>query len=166
MNREKTSRPKVSIVIVLHNSLDYLKKFLPSILEQTYDHLEIIVVDNNSTDGSGDYVRESYRQIKLIQLQENMYFSRGNNIGISQSDGKYVLILNPDVMLDERFVENLVQFCERNGEVACCGGILYRYDFDQNIKTGVIDSAGIRMSKLNLLHPFSEIVSYQRRSIG
>ena len=90
----------VSIVIVSWNARDYLVKCLRSI-EETRGNLtlEVIVVDNASSDGSPEAVAGQFPWVQLIQTGANLGFARGNNVGIVHSTGRYVCLINSDVVL-------------------------------------------------------------------
>nr|NIO69480.1 glycosyltransferase [Anaerolineae bacterium] len=87
----------LSIVIVNWNVRELLRRCLSSVYRATGDslELEVIVVDNASSDGSVAMVREDFPQVHLIANEENLGFTRGNNQAIAQSRGRYVLLLNP-----------------------------------------------------------------------
>jgi len=82
---------------------------------------EIIVVDNNSTDGSCDMIKENFPVVKLIQNTENFGFSKGNNIGVSVATGKYVCILNPDTVVPENGFKELLHFAKNKNNLGVIG---------------------------------------------
>ena len=90
---------KVSVSLLTYNSLQYLPGCLPSILSQTYPNLEVAVVDNASSDGTVNVFRENHPDLRLFVNEKNLGHSGGHNQGIRFSDGEYVLIINPDVVL-------------------------------------------------------------------
>ncbi|MBN2165890.1 MAG: glycosyltransferase family 2 protein [Marinilabiliaceae bacterium] len=103
--------PLLSIVIVNYNVKYYLEVCLLSVLKATENFdAEIIVVDNNSNDGSVEYIRKLFPSILLIENSVNIGFSGANNIGIRKSEGQYVLLLNPDTIIREDTLENCVAF--------------------------------------------------------
>jgi len=79
--------PKVSIIVLNWNGKKFLKNCLDSLAQLTYPELEIIVVDNNSEDGSQKFVKTNYPKIILIENKENYGFAKGNNIGFGASKG-------------------------------------------------------------------------------
>ncbi len=102
----------VSIVIVSYNSKDIFRDCLESIFKYTEGvSFEVIVVDNASTDGVVEYLREAEKnygkRLKVIYSQENTGFSKGNNLGIRQASGKYILLLNNDTKLVENAVKSM-----------------------------------------------------------
>lgn len=137
---------KVTIQIVTYNSAQDIVKCLDSIKEQTFKNIEIIVIDNKSTDQTVDLLRKKHNDIQLIINKRNLGFCIGHNIGLRRGTGEYVLVLNPDIVLDKYFVEIVVQSMEYNPKVGLISGKLLRMmpDF---LKTSIIDSTGIIMPK-------------------
>ena len=76
------------------------------------EQVEIIVVDNNSSDGSSEMLQKEFPQIKCVQNIDNVGFSKANNQGVAEATGKYVLILNPDTVLTETTISDMVNFSE------------------------------------------------------
>ncbi len=105
-------QPKVSVIIVNWNGKSLLKDCLGSLAAQTAKEIEIILVDNGSKDGSVDYVREQYPDVKLISLPENLGFAGGNNAGIRAAKGDYIALLNNDTKTDPYWIENLLSAAE------------------------------------------------------
>lgn len=101
--------PLVSIIILNYNGKDHLKDCLSSVIRQTYRNCEVILVDNASSDGSVEYVRKEFPQVKILTLSKNYGFSAGNNQGIRMAKGDYIFLLNNDTALDERCVEELIK---------------------------------------------------------
>lgn len=128
--------PSVSAVVVTFRSEAFISDCLRSLLAQSRPLLEIVVVDNGSTDRTCAIVRERFPGVRLIEMGQNTGFCRANNAGIAATRGDFVLIANPDTRLWSDCVERALagfQFAERVGAVACK---LLRFD-------GVrIDSAG------------------------
>lgn len=112
----------ISIVIVNYNVRDFLSKCLLSIREsQTNLKIETIVVDNNSTDGSVNFLKNTFTEVKFISLNENLGFSKANNVGFKESHGKYILILNPDTILEKNTLNVMYDYMESNREVWISG---------------------------------------------
>lgn len=113
----------ISFVIVNWNTRDLLVDCLTSIEQRVSGFcFEIFVVDNNSSDGSADRVKELFAdRVILIQNSENLGFARANNLAIRQARGKYVILLNSDTVLREKTVSGLVSFLERTPEAAMTG---------------------------------------------
>jgi hypothetical protein len=92
-----TIQPHLSVIIVNYNGRDDLRLCLEA-LRACPLALEVIVVDNASTDGSAALVRESFSEVRLIAQTENTWFCRGNNIGLEAAQAEYALLLNPDTI--------------------------------------------------------------------
>ncbi len=105
---------KLTVVIVNYNVCYYVEQCLESVFRATKGmESEIFVVDNASSDGSVDYLRQKFaKQITLIECQHNLGFARANNIAIRQSTGEYVLLLNPDTFVSEDALQQAVKFMD------------------------------------------------------
>ncbi len=100
---------RLSIVIVSYNTRDDLRGCLESLQGVTLP-LEIIVVDNASSDGSADMVRADFPSVRLLAQPRNTWFCGGNNIGIQAASGDYILLLNPDTVVQPGALEHLTAF--------------------------------------------------------
>lgn len=109
----------VSVVVLNWNGKKHLRNCLTSLSYVTYRPLEIIVVDNNSFDGSQNLVKKEFPTVRLIENKKNLGYSAGNNIGISQSKGEYVFILNNDTKVEKGFLQTLISDMEADSSVAC-----------------------------------------------
>lgn len=135
----------VSVAIVNFNNKSYLERCINSILSQSYKNIEIIFIDNCSSDGSFEHVSNLFNKgnIKIVKPDNNLGYAGGANFGIELSSGEYVMIMNPDVILDKDFVKNCYEFMQGDSEVAAINGKLLKYDFDRDLKLDIFDSAGI-----------------------
>jgi len=98
---------KASVVIVTYNHRMYIEECLNSVLANS--PLEVIVVDNDSADGTVEFIEKSFPQIKLIKSSRNLGYSGGNNLGVGYAKGKYVVILNPDTKVEKNWLEELLK---------------------------------------------------------
>jgi GT2 family glycosyltransferase len=113
---------KLSVVIICWNDLRVLGDCLHSIYAGTHaTEFEVLVSDNGSTDGSIEFVRTNYPQVRILENNANLGFAKGNNVGIRASTGEYVLILNPDTILSAGALDNFVAFAERHQEAGAFG---------------------------------------------
>ena len=110
--------PKVSIIIPHWNGIDILSECLESLLQTDYDNLEIIVVDNASTDGSPDLISLNFPQVKLLENSQNYGYAGGCNRGAEIADGDYIVFLNNDTIQDSKWISPLVDFLNLNPKVA------------------------------------------------
>jgi GT2 family glycosyltransferase len=100
---------KVSVIILNWNGRTFLPECLDALAAQTYRDFETIIVDNGSTDGSAEYVRESYPWVRLVALAENTGFAGGNNRGLAEAGGEFIVTLNNDTRVVPEFLEELVR---------------------------------------------------------
>jgi GT2 family glycosyltransferase len=124
---------EVSVIIVNYNTVDLLSECIKSIYEQTEDVVfEIIVVDNNSDDGSEGIVNENFPNVVFIQSGNNLGFGRANNLGIERSKGIYIFMLNPDTLLLNNALKVFLDFYRNNESilsvVGAVGGELLQID--------------------------------------
>ncbi len=123
---EFDKKPLVSIILLTYNALNYTKRCLDSILAHTSYPFELILVDNASTDGTPKYLTELVKNnsnFTLIENAENKGFAAGNNQGVAAANGKYVLLLNNDVLVAEGWLENLVAGLELDERIGMVGPI-------------------------------------------
>ena len=112
----------VSVVIVSWNARDFLAQCLNSLTAETCRYpMEIIVVDNASTDGSPECVERQFPQVRLIRNATNLGFAKANNIGIAQSRGRYLALINSDVKVLPNCLTRLVEYCEQHPEAGMAG---------------------------------------------
>ncbi len=125
----------VSVNILAYNGEKIIESCLKSILEQTYPNLEILVVDNASTDTTLEKIKNQKflptgRQVNIrtIENKKNIGFAAGHNIGIRESRGEYILCLNQDVVLDKDFIKYAVEAMEKDEKIGSVQGKLYKKD--------------------------------------
>ena len=112
----------LSIVIVTWNARRYAQECLKSLQQlDTTLSIETIVVDNASADGTPELVAQEFPTFKLIRNSENLGFAKANNIGILQSHGKYICLINSDVVLPRGCLNRLLQYMEANPGVGVVG---------------------------------------------
>lgn len=109
----------LSIIIVSYNTKEFLKKCLLSIAQHKPNKftVEVIIVDNHSTDGSSNLVKKEFPKVVLIENEKNLGFSKANNRGIQKAKGRYILFLNPDTELSQNVISEMVAFMDKNREV-------------------------------------------------
>jgi GT2 family glycosyltransferase len=113
----------LTIVVVSYNTREMTLACLNSVIEQTLSvRYEIIVVDNNSADGSSDALRSTFPTVKLLQPGHNLGFAQANNIAVLASRGKRLLLLNPDTLVLNRAIDNLYAFSETTPKARIWGG--------------------------------------------
>jgi hypothetical protein len=113
----KSQYPKVNIVVLNYNGKDCLKKCLTSLFSVDYPNFEVVVVDNNSQDGSLEMARLAFSRATFIKNEQNLGFSAGNNVGIKYSLEKmadFVLLLNNDTVVKKDFLKQLIKSAKVN----------------------------------------------------
>lgn len=113
--------PRLSIIIVTFNSRADIDACLRSLTTGIRIDREIVVVDNASTDGTAAHIRERWPGVRLMGLGANLGFARATNIGIQQTFGELVLLLNPDTVVPPDAIDRLVAALERDSRVAAVG---------------------------------------------
>ena len=113
--------PRLSIIIVTFNSRAQIDACLQSLVDGVRVDREIVVVDNASTDGTAAHLRERWPGVRLIDAGGNLGFARACNIGIRQTFGELVLLLNPDTVVPAGAIDRLVAALDANPDVAVAG---------------------------------------------
>lgn len=112
----------ISIVIVNYNVKDLLKLCIESIQRSVFEgHFKIIVVDNDSKDGSVKLLKDQFPDVKFIQNSENLGFSKANNIGFKEATGDYILILNPDTEIEPDTLQKMYELMEGDPKIGAAG---------------------------------------------
>ncbi len=115
-------RLDLTVVIVSYNTREITAKAVESVLEHSRDlAAELIVVDNQSSDGTVDELRQNFPEAEVISAGGNDGYARGNNIGIIRARGRYVLVLNPDVVMPKGSLARAVAYMDAHPEVGCLG---------------------------------------------
>jgi GT2 family glycosyltransferase len=112
--------PKVSVVMPTFNGLNLLKISIPALLRTHYPNIEVIVVDNGSSDGSVSFLSRAYPEVSVISLKENKGIVIPYNLGASAAHGSLVSFLSNDMEVDPDWLLPLVLAMQRNERVACC----------------------------------------------
>jgi len=149
--------PLVSIVIPTHNRKDKLIRLIDSILRSNYpnDKLEIIVVDDASTDGTYEEITKRYgdlidkKILKIIRTEKEVLLAGARNLGIKNSKGKYIFLIDDDNVVDKDVIRLLVEFMEKYPEVGVVAPLMLYYDEPDRIWC-----AGIRRNYITSLTTF------------
>jgi len=136
----------VYVIILTRNRRDDLIECIGSVLKATYANKEVIVVDNASTDGTEEAIKELFPRVELIETGENLGFARGNNIGIRRALEKgadFILLLNDDTVVDPPFIDELLRVAERDESIGVVGPRVYYYSDPKRLwATGDQDCIG------------------------
>jgi N-acetylglucosaminyl-diphospho-decaprenol L-rhamnosyltransferase len=119
--------PKISVIIVSYNTRDITERCLKSLALDNFKDKEIIVVDNASSDSSAEMISKKFPEVKLIKLDKNIGFGRGNNLGMSKAKGEYLLLLNSDAFVSPDTLEKCELFMR---EVVDCDVLGCKLTFD------------------------------------
>ncbi|MBI2542890.1 MAG: glycosyltransferase family 2 protein [Candidatus Aenigmarchaeota archaeon] len=131
--------PKVSIVIPSYNGKNLTVNLLNSIKETVYKDYEVIVVDNGSDDGCYEYVKEHFPDAKAVKIKINRGVTGAWNEGIKNSRGRYIVVMNNDMIVDPNWLTELVKVAESDNKIGIVGSVLM--DFN-SAKTDVIQRLG------------------------
>ncbi len=128
----------------------YLKRAIPLIFAQTYSEIEITLIDNASKDGSLEFVQKNFPPVRIIRNDRNLGYVGGHNLGIAETDGEYVLLLNPDIFMLPDFIEEKVKAIGYGHDVGMAGGKLLQIGPDETDfpEKRIIDSTGILMNRM------------------
>jgi len=130
------SNPLISIVILNYNAGDLLIDCVDSIQKSNHKNFEIILVDNVSKDNSQKKCKEKFPEIKLIENSENLGYCEGNNIGLRKAKGEFVVILNPDTIVEPSWLSELLSAYRKNGEGIYQPKFLASTDHSMLLSTG------------------------------
>lgn len=137
-------RTPVCVTIVTYNSREFIERCLRSVFDQTHRPIEVVVVDNASTDGSQEVLGRFSDRIRVIYNEQNVGFAGAQNQAIRAGGGEWVLVLNPDVVLHPGFISELLDGAEADGRVGTvCGRLLATNREFQIGREALIDTAGI-----------------------
>lgn len=159
-----SKRTKLIIQIVVWNSRKFLKNCLNSIFEQTFKDFLVLLIDNNSTDQTIEFIKESYspkkikqnfnkrNKIFVFQNNKNLGFSGAHNQGLNLMNSEYVLIMNPDIILEPDFLANIIKIADKKKQGGSFSGKLLKVktgdiECEELIKTKIIDSVGLTLFK-------------------
>ncbi len=117
-------RPEASVVILNFNGKDYLRKCLQSLQKQSHKSFEVIVSDNNSSDGSQEMVVKEFPKVRLLRNAANYGVSKGYNVGVEVAKGKYVATLANDMVLDKDWVKEAVAALKKDSKAASAGSFI------------------------------------------
>ena len=131
---------RVSVIILNWNGRQYLPECLDSLTAQIYRNFETILVDNGSTDGSAEYVREHYLWVRLISLPDNTGFAAGNNRGLQEAGGDFIVTLNNDTKVDPAFLAELVRIALADNRIGMVAAKMRNY-----YRPDRLDAAGLKI---------------------
>ncbi|SHE69054.1 Glycosyltransferase, GT2 family [Desulforamulus putei DSM 12395] len=136
---DNINMPKISVIVLTYNNLELTRACLQSLVYQTdYPNLEIIVVDNNSVDGTRDYLEEfrhKHPEVRLILNDKNLGFAAGNNVGLAAATGEYLVILNNDTVVTRGWAITLMRHLQDDPTIGLIGPVTNNIGNEQRIET-------------------------------
>lgn len=152
---------RVSVIIVTWNGREHLATCLDSLAGQTFRAFEVILVDNGSTDGSAEFVRERYPWVRVVGLPENRGFAAGNNAGFAAAHGEYLVTLNNDTEAEPGWLAELVAVADLH---PAAGMVASRIcDFADRDR---IDSLGVRICRDGMSRGSARLQRFSALSLG
>jgi GT2 family glycosyltransferase len=127
MSAEKAA-PKVAVAVITHNGKRYLKTCIESLLNQTYKNFDIYLIDNASSDGSSEYVKQNFPMVKIIRFEKNLGFAKAYNIAIRMIDADYIALLNDDTKVHPKWLEELVKAALEDEKAGALGALILFLD--------------------------------------
>jgi len=110
-------RPLVQIAILNYNGEEYLESYLSSTLDSSEQDIEVVLIDNGSTDESIDYVTEWHPEVKIVPLSKNYGYAEGYNRGLELLNAKYIALLNSDVLVDSAWLDPIIAYMSEHKDV-------------------------------------------------
>ena len=132
----------ISIIVLNYNAGELLLNCINSLKKSTYQNIEILVVDNISSDDSHTKCKKQFPDIKLIQNRKNLGYCGGNNVGIKEAKGEFIVILNPDTIVEENWLDEMFNAFNEFGDG------LYQPKIISLNESDIIQSTG------NMIHVF------------
>ena len=132
----RVSEPIVYVVVLNWNLKDDTAETVASVYRSTYPNLRILVVDNGSSDGSTEFLREKFPNLDIVSLDKNVGYAAGNNVGIRRAQAHsadYVLLLNNDTVVDPDCIENLVVAAESEEQLGIVAPVVYYHDHPNKV---------------------------------
>ncbi len=157
--------PKVSVIIVNYNGKPLLEKCLESLFKINYDNFEVIIVDNNSTDNTIEFVTKDYPSIIIIKLDSNKGFAEPNNIAAKIAKGNFLLFLNNDTIVTTNFISEMIKVIENDKKIAICQSLLLKSDDTIDSSGDFIDDLGVCYNSKSIQHEVQEISSARGASM-
>lgn len=124
-------KPKVVVIIVIWNGVEDTLECLRSLLQDGYPNFEIVIVDNGSTDGSAETLREKKFPVRILSAAGNLGFTGGNNLGLAEAQrlgARYAFLLNNDTTLEPGAIGALVETAEARGGIGICAPVMHYFD--------------------------------------
>lgn len=169
---------KAAIIIVTRNSKVFMPSVLNSLSVQTFRDFQTVVIDNASSDSTAELVRRNYPAVAVIENTKNLGFAKANNQGIRSFKSEYIVLCNPDIVLEKDWLEKMIGFAEteEGKKYDVFGGKLLKLkmidaESGEMEKTDVIDSCGLKVMKNHRIVEFlagekAEVVKESQEVFG
>lgn len=131
MQQKKVISPKVFVIILNYNGLDTIYECLNSVFKSNYNNFEVVVVDNDSTDGSFEMAKQNFARAHFIKNSSNAGFAQGNNVGIRFALEKFadmIFLLNNDALIETETLTNLVVAASKNKSAGILSPLIFKKD--------------------------------------
>ena len=159
------SLSKVSVIIVNYNGKNLLEKCLESLFKVNYNNFEVIIVDNNSTDNSIDFLTNNYPSVIILKLDSNKGFAEPNNIAAKIAKGDCLLFLNNDTIVTPNFISEMIEVIKSNKKIAICQSLLLKSDNSIDSSGDFIDELGVCFNSKSTTTEIKEIFSARGASM-
>lgn len=133
-----SGEPFVYVISLNWNGLAYLKDFCETILKQQYDNYKVVIVDNASTDGSVEFLRQNYPQIEVIRNSTNLGYAAGNNVGLEyacKAGAAYFLVMNNDTIVPSDLIRRLMEVALTDPKIGFVTGKVYFQNTENMLQT-------------------------------
>jgi len=157
--------PLVSIIIVNYNGKKFLEDCFHTLQKITYLNFEIILIDNNSTDNSVDFIKNKYPSTIIIKLEKNYGFAYPNNVGAKNAKGDFLLFLNNDTKVHPDFISEMVNVLKKDPKIAISQSMLLKPNGDIDSSGDFIDLIGNGYSSKEKINDIREILSARGASM-
>lgn len=162
---DKNQQPLVSIIVLNYNAKDLLINCIDSIFKSNYRNFEVILVDNNSDDNSFQICKNNHPEINLILNKSNLGYCGGNNTGIEHAKGKFIIILNPDTLVEPNWINEFLKAYDKFGDAIYQPKFISSDDHEMILSTGqMINLFGFGFSRDK--GSFSKNKKYEMEKIG
>jgi GT2 family glycosyltransferase len=143
----------ISVIIVNWNGRTHLSECLESVMKQTVNDFEVIVVDNGSSDGSVEFIREEYQNIIIVCLDENRGFTGGNCAGYEVAKGRFIALLNNDTRVEPDWLGALVRVMQSQSDIGICASRIIIDGTDLVDSVGDLFTTAFTGTKMGYLQP-------------
>jgi len=125
----------ITAIVLNWNGKHFLKECFDSLLNQSFKDYELFMVDNGSTDGSLEFMRDKFPQVEILSLSRNMGFCRAMNAGIKLAKGRFIALFNNDVVVDKNWMGEMNAALENNPDVGTCASKILFYNAPHRINS-------------------------------